>query len=278
MNLKNKIAVVTGASRGVGKGIAMGLGEQGATVYISGRTRDNNRSVDGVPGSIDQTAEEVNALGGIGIQIECDQTDDEVVSNLFSRVQEEQGRLDILVNNAWAGYERMVEDGTYTWELPFWQQPLFRWDAMFNQGVRSAFTASQYAARLMTAQRSGLIVNISYWSAQKYLGNALYGTAKAAIDKMTGDMAHELKPYNVTAISLYPGIVRSERVLFAADFMDLTNSESPQFIGRVIAGLANDPQIMAHTGQVLVAARMARQYGIVDVDGKSPEPLTLDSV
>jgi NAD(P)-dependent dehydrogenase (short-subunit alcohol dehydrogenase family) len=145
---------------------------------------------------------------------------------------------------------------------------------MMTAGVRAAFVAGQHAARLMVPARRGLIVNISFWAAQTYLGNTLYGMAKAATDKMTSDMAHELKPHGVTAVSLYPGLVRTELVL-AAKVFDLSNSESPEFIGRVVAALAADPQVSSRTGKVLVAAAVAEEYGVTDIDGRRPRPLTL---
>jgi NAD(P)-dependent dehydrogenase (short-subunit alcohol dehydrogenase family) len=171
----------------------------------------------------------------------------------------------------------MVEDGRFTWALPFWEQPRWRWDAMISAGVRAAFVASQLAAARMVATKRGLIVNISVWAAQKYIGNALYGVAKAATDKLTADTAHELRAHGVSVVSLYPGLVRTEAVL-AAGVFDLSNSESPQFIGRVIAALAADPNVAQRSGQVLVAAAVAREYGVTDVDGRSPRPLTKDGV
>jgi NAD(P)-dependent dehydrogenase (short-subunit alcohol dehydrogenase family) len=272
MNLRGKVALVTGASRGVGKGIALGLGEAGATVYVTGRT-----TVPGsgrLPGSNQETAEQVTRLGGKGIAIACDHRHDEQVEAVFRQIQVDQGRIDILVNNVWGGYEDMVENGEYTWERPFWQQPLWRWDAMFQAGVRAHFTASRLAAPIMVAQHSGLIVNISYWAGKKYIGNALYGVAKTATDRLAADMAYELREHNVTAVSLYPGLVRTEGVMAAAQFFDLSNSESPQFIGRAVAALAADREVMKKSGQVLVAASLALEYGFTDIDGKQPHPLT----
>jgi NAD(P)-dependent dehydrogenase (short-subunit alcohol dehydrogenase family) len=258
-DLKGQVALVTGASRGVGRGVAVGLAHAGASVFATGRT-------------IEQ------AELGAGINaIACDHTDDQAVEAVFRQVEASAGRLDILVNVAWGGYERMVEDGQFTYIAPFWQQPLWRWDAMVTTGARAAFVASQHAARLMVPARRGLIVNISFWAAQKYLGNTVYGIAKAATDKMTSDMAHELKPHGVTAVSLYPGLVRTELVLAAGCF-DLSNSESPEFIGRVIAALAADPNVSSRTGAVLVAAAVAVEYGVTDVDGRRPRPLTLADV
>lgn len=275
--LSEKVAVVTGASRGVGKGIALGLGEAGARVYVTGRTAQEGTDVEKLGGTVFATANEVTAMGGQGIAIHCDHRDDAQVEALFTRVQEENGRLDILVNNAWGGYERMEHDGEFTWLKPFWQQPFWRWDEMFDGGVRAAFVSSAYAARMMTEQKSGLIVNISYWASQKYMSNVEYGAAKAAVDKMTADMAHEAEKFNIAVISLYPGLVRTESVLRNAEYFDMSNSESPQFCGRVIAALANDPNVMNRTGKVLVAAALAEEYEVKDIDGKQPRPLTLQT-
>lgn len=273
--LKGKIALVTGASRGVGKGVALGLGEAGATVYITGRT-ESEEHISGWPGTLQQTVEDVEALGGKCIPIRCDHRSDEQVVKVFQQIIQEQGWLDILVNNVWGGYEAMFENGQNTWPLPFWQQPVWRWDAMFQAGVRAHYVASMHAAGLMIAQRCGLIVNISFWAGQKYMGNTAYGVAKAADDKMAVDMAHELREYNVAAVSIYPGLVRTEGVMAAAEYFDLSNSESPKFIGRGVAALAADPQVMSKSGKVLVAAQLALEYGFTDIDGKQPRPLTLE--
>jgi len=275
--LSEKVAVVTGASRGVGKGIALGLGEAGATVYISGRTTLEGSDIEKLGGTVFTTAEEVTAIGGKGIAVACDHRDDIQVEKLFQKVAEENDHLDILVNNAWGGYEQMEHDGQFTWLKPFWEQPFWRWDAMFQGGVRAAFVAGALAARMMVQKNHGLIVNISYWAAQKYMSNVEYGAAKAAIDKMTADMAHEAEKYNIAVISLYPGLVRTESVLRAAQYFDMSNAESPQFTGRVVAALANDPNVMSKTGRVWVGATLAEEYGIQDIDGKQPKPLTLQT-
>ena len=273
--LSGKVAVVTGASRGVGKGIALGLGEGGATVYVTGRTTQEGTDIEKLGGTVFRTAEEVSAVGGKGIAVECDHRNDEHVERLFQQVREESGQLDILVNNAWGGYEQMVQDGEFTWPRPFWEQPFWRWDAMFQNGVRAAYVAGALGARMMVEQQSGLIVNISFWAAQKYMGNVAYGAAKAAVDKLSTDMAHEAEKFNIAVISLYPGLVRTEGVLRAAEFFDMSNSESPEFTGRVIAALANDPNRMTRTGKVWVGAGLAQEYGIEDIDGKRPRPVTL---
>ncbi len=184
--------------------------------------------------------------------------------------------LDVLVNSAWGGYERMLEDGRFTWTLPFWEQPTHRWASMLDGGVRAAWVAASLAAKMMIPQRQGLIVNISYWAARKYVGNVIYGVSKAATDKMTSDMAVELRPHGIAAISLYPGLVRTEAVL-ASGWFDLSNSESPEFIGRVIAALWRDPELPKRSGSVLVAAAVAAELGIEDIDGKQPQPLTIET-
>lgn len=275
-SLDGQVALVTGASRGIGKGIAIGLGEAGAIVYVTARTTSGT-DPDGLPGTIYETAEEVTRAGGHGIAVVCDHSDDVQVAHVFEQIASEQTRLDILVNNVWAGYQRMEHDGTFTWFNKFWEQPFWRWDAMFDSGVRAHFTASAFAARMMVPQQHGLIVSISYWAAQKYQNNVMYGAAKAADDTLVRDMAHELREYNVAAVSLYPGLVRTEGVMKNAQYFDLSNSESPQFIGRAVAALANDPNIMQKSGRVMVAAALALEYGFSDVDGKQPVPLTLEN-
>jgi dehydrogenase/reductase SDR family member 1 len=275
VSLKGKVALVTGASRGVGKGIALGLGEAGAKVYVTGRTVKNKTDAEKLGGTVFQTAEEVTTIGGKGIAIPCDHRDDTQVEAAFKQITNESKKIDILVNNAWGGYENMREGRVLTYFKPFWEQPFWRWDAMFDAGVRAAYTSSAFAARLMTKKKSGLIVNISFWAAQVYLGNTQYGVSKAAVDKMTQYMAHELKKYKVAVVSLYPGLVRTESIMRNAKHFDMSNSESPQFIGRVVAALANDPNILKKSGQVLVAAQEALEYGIQDIDGKQPRPITL---
>ena len=226
VNLKGKVAVVTGASRGVGKGIALGLGEAGATVYVTGRTIKNKTDVGKLGGTVFETAEAVTAMGGKGIAIQCDHTDDTQVEEAFKRIAKENKRIDILVNNAWGGYENMSEGRRFTYLKPFWEQPFWRWDAMFDAGVRAAYTSSAHAARVMTKKKGGLIVNISFWSAQVYLGNTQYGVSKAAVDKMSEYMAHELKKFNVAIVALYPGLVRTESVMKDAKRWEVSGTEA----------------------------------------------------
>jgi dehydrogenase/reductase SDR family member 1 len=255
------VALVTGASRGVGKGVATALHDAGYRVFATGRTIESA----GLPGGV--------------TCIRCDHTNDENTAAVFARISEDSPSLDVVVNNSWGGYERMVDGGQFTWGLPFWQQPAHRWASMMDAGVRAAWVVSSRAAPLMIPNGRGLIVNISLWAAQKFIGNAIYGVSKAATDKLTADMAHELGKHGVSVVSLYPGLVRTEAVLAAASqgWFKLDNSESPEFLGRVVAALASDPRLAARSGSVVVAAQAAIELGVTDVDGKQPTPLTLET-
>ncbi|GAB4579491.1 MAG: SDR family NAD(P)-dependent oxidoreductase [Anaerolineales bacterium] len=276
--LTNKIALVTGASRGVGKGIALALAEAGATVYITGRTTKDGKLDEDLTGTVYETAEAATHLGGRGIALPCDHRNDAEVKAAVQRILDEQGRIDILVNNVWGGYEYMVdENGEFTWFNKFWAQPISRWDAMFQAGVRAHYVTSVFTAGSMVARKSGLIVNISYWAGQKYGNSVAYGVAKNADDRMAKDMAQELREHNVAAVSLYPGLVRTERVLRDAQYFDMSNSESPEFTGRAIVALASDPNVMEKSGKILVAADLALEYGFTDIDGRQPIPLTLET-
>ena len=253
------VALVTGASRGVGRGAAIGLAESGFSVLATGRTIASADLPDAIQ------------------RVPCDHLRDDQTAAAFARVAD---GLDVLVNSAWGGYEQMVEDGEFTWPRPFWEQPMRRWTGMVDAGVRAAFVAASHAARIMLPRKRGLIVNISHWAAQKHIGNAIYGISKAATDKMTTDMAHELRPHGIAVVSLYPGLVRTELVMAAASggWFDLSNSESPEFTGRVIAALASDARLMERSGKVFVGAALAQEYGVSDVDGKRPTPLTFETV
>jgi dehydrogenase/reductase SDR family protein 1 len=256
------VAIVTGASRGIGRGVAIALSQAGFTVHATGRSILHADLPDPV------------------IRHRCDHLRDEDTADVFASAGEAGAGMDLLVNNSWGGYERMVESGAFTWGLAFWEQPLHRWTSMIDAGVRAAYVCSAHAARMMVPRRHGLIVNISHWAAQKHIANVPYGVAKAATDKLTGDTAHELRPHGVAAVSLYPGLVRTEAVLAAAaaGWFDLSNSESPEFIGRVIAAMAADPRAIDRTGEVIVAADAALRYGVTDADGRQPRPLTLADV
>ena len=239
--------------------MVLGLVEAGFRVFATGRSI---ASAD-LPASVRR--------------LPCDHLRDDQTEAVFDAIGEAGGGLDVLVNSAWGGYEGMVEDGEFTWAAPYWRQPMRRWTSMMDAGVRAAFVCSAHAARTMTQARRGLIVNISAWAAQRRMGNAIYGIAKAATDKMTADLGVELAPHGVAIVSLYPGLVRTEAVLeaAAAGAFDLARSESPQFIGRVVAALHRDPNTLARTGEVLVAAAVASELGVIDIDGSQPPIFTI---
>lgn len=277
--LAGKTALVTGATRGVGRGIALGLAEAGAHVYFTGRTHGGSAAQpEALSGTLEETALEIERLGGTATPIACDHRNDADTARAFAAIEETGAGLDILANAAWAGYEQVFSPDAFTWTNKFWEQPIATWDAMSAVGLRSAFVASQHAARLMVPRGRGLIVNVSYWAAQRYFGNVPYGVFKCATDRLTQDCALELREHHVAVLSLYPGLVRTERVLRGAEYFDMSNSESEQFSGRAVAALAADDGIMLRSGSVQVAAAVAQEFGFADVDGKRPRPLTLDGV
>jgi dehydrogenase/reductase SDR family protein 1 len=264
--LANTVAVVTGASRGVGKGVALGLGEAGATVYVTGRTLVPDEGHG--PGALLQTADEVTRLGGQGVAVQCDHADDAQVAAVFERVLTEQGKLDLLVNNAFATPTPM---GVWD-EVPFWELPLAAWDQIMTVGLRSYYMASVFGARQMVAQRHGLIVNISSAGARVHFREVPYGVGKAGVEKLTADTAEELRPYDVAVVSVWPTYTKTELVL--ADEKPptdmLARMATPQFTGRAVAALAGDPHIMEKSGRRFLATILAEEYGFTDIDGNRP--------
>ncbi|HCP32054.1 TPA: oxidoreductase [Candidatus Acetothermia bacterium] len=267
--LKGKIAVVTGASRGGGRGIALVLGEEGATVYMTGRSIRGDSTRPDLPGTtIENTAEQLAARGGTGIPVRCNHTVDKQVEALFERVKQEHGRLDILVNNVWGGYEQ-YDDRTF--DLPFWEQPLWRWEKMFTAGVRAHYTASHFAIPLMMSHRQGLIVNTTFWDRGKCLSNLPYDLAKTTINRMAYGMALELRKYHIAAVALSPGWMRTESVMAHKHTPEeLSKTESVEYIGRAVAALATDSNVMEKAGSVLTVGDLAREYGFTDIDGNQP--------
>jgi dehydrogenase/reductase SDR family protein 1 len=267
---QERIALVTGASRGVGKGIALALGAAGHTVYVTGRSTDGKVTYPHVGGTVDQTAREVTAAGGRGVPMVCDHTDDSQVAAVIDAVRARSGGLDLLVNNVWAGYAAYHEDRHTDMEGAFWEQPLSVWDDMFTGGVRAHYATTVLAVPVL--RPGALVVTVSFFPGS-YLSGAdqvAYSVAKAADDRMIAVMAEQLRPRQVTAVGLYPGLVRTEGVLRAAEFMDLSNSESPEFVGRAVVALAGDPDVARRSGQCLVAAELAEEYGFADLDGSRP--------
>lgn len=269
-DLKNRVALVTGASRGIGKGIAKVLGQAGATVYVTGRTKKEAEQKEGLPGTIEDTAILVNKAGGTGIAVYCNHTNDGDVEKLFKRIRFNSRKLDLLVNNIWGGYENHDE----TFNSPFWEQPLRRWNGMFNAGVRAHFTASRLAARIMIRKKSGLIINISAGDQGKFLHSTMYDTAKNAMDRMALGMALELRKYNVAALAIHPGFTRTERVMKALESsksFDINTTHSVEYVGRAVVALAADPAVMNKSGGVYAAGDLAHEYGFTDVDGRHVE-------
>ncbi|KAK7115420.1 dehydrogenase/reductase SDR family member 1-like [Littorina saxatilis] len=275
-SLAGKVCIVTGATRGIGKGIALQLGAAGATIYITGRTL-KRREGDPVGGSLEETAAEVKEKGGDCIPVQCDHSKDADIKALFDRVSREQdGQLDVLVNNAYSGVQIIAE----TYKKPFWEQDPKIWDAMNEVGLRNHYICSVYAARLMVARKRGLIVNVSSHGGLTYLFNVAYGVGKAGVDRMAVDCAKELKEHNIAFVSLWPGLTRTERInnlLGEKGFGDgedvnilehgFSTGETPEYSGLAIAHLAADPNVMKKTGRVLIGADLGNEYGFVDVDG-----------
>jgi len=290
--LRDCVAIVTGASRGAGRGIAHELGAAGACVYVTGRSTRREPAeaygqlmalskLERLPGSIDDTADEVTLAGGRGIAVRCDHTQEADVAALFDRVQRDHGRLDLLVNNAWGGHESF--DGVF--EAPFWKHPIAHWDTMFDRGVRNHLLASRHAAPLLVEQKRGLIVTTTYWDRGHYLrGNLFYDLAKSTMCRLAFDMAQELKPHGVASLAVSPGWMRTEFVLAGhqtdeAHWQErpaLARTESPRYLGRAIAALAADREVIAKTGEVLRVGDLAREYGFTDVDGRQVAPFELD--
>ena len=265
VDLTGKVAVVTGASKGIGKGIVEGLCEAGMTVYFTARSQSTTTPPEPPePMTLQATEASANALGGKAIGVVVDHNDDEQVRALFERVDAEQGRLDVLVNNVY--------------QIPnppamgkgFWEHPVSVWDDQCGVGLRGYYVASVFAAPVMVRQKSGLIVNISSRGGREYVFSASYGVGKAGVDRMAQDFAVELKDHNVAAVSLSPSKVKTEFILdmVAQGKMqiDPDEAESVRFSGRCVAALAADPELMARSGGIYTVKELAAAYGFVDPD------------
>jgi len=277
--LHDVVALVTGASRGAGRGIALELGSAGATVYVTGRSAAGGPTTDGVPGTIDETASEVTSRGGRGIAVRCDHTVDADVESLFARIRGDHGRLDLLVNNVWGGYEH--SECKPLPMAPFWEQSLHQWDGMFTAGVRAHLAASRLAVPLMLPQGRGLIVSTTAnLAALPYLPNIFYDLSKHTISRLVWALAHELRERGIAVLAVAPGFMRTERVTEAfrrAGAIAALDGpggpkETPVYLGRAIAALAGDPRALERSGQLLEAGTLAQEYGFTDADGTQPAP------
>ena len=282
--LNNVVALVTGASRGAGRGVALELGAAGATVYVTGRSVGGRPTTDNVPGTIDESAREVTNRGGLGIAVRCDHTVDADVATLFGRIRDDHGRLDILVNNVWGGYES--SDCRPLPLVPFWEQSLIQWDGMFTAGVRAHLTASRLAVPLMLPQRRGLIVSTTAnLEALPYLPNLFYDLAKNAVARMAWAMAKELRESGIAALAVAPGFMRTERVVEAfrrAGAAEAINGpggpkETTAYLGRAIVALASDERVIEKSGQLVDVGTLAREYGFTDIDGTQPPPFRVEA-
>lgn len=275
--LKDKVAVVTGASRNGGRGIALALGDAGATVYVTGRSINGSVTIDEPSATIEQTAALVTARGGTGIAVQVDHSDDAQVEALFGRVQREQEHLDILVNNAWGGYE--MADG-FREKKPFWELPLQQWELMQNIGLRSHLITSRFAALLMLGRQHALIVNTTTGIPPlgKYHGHLFYDTVKIAINRMSYGMAQDCRPYGITVVALSLGDAKLYMRTWEIDAEQSTNPHasfqtfSPEYAGRAVVALATDPDVMKKSGFVpyLEVPALAREYDFSDIDGTQP--------
>ncbi|MBO6935975.1 MAG: SDR family NAD(P)-dependent oxidoreductase [Deltaproteobacteria bacterium] len=256
------VALVTGATRGIGKGVALALADAGWTVAFTGRTEEGDLS-------LRATTDAITERGGTPVPIRCNHDDDEEVAAAFATLRERAGRLDLLVNNVFA-----IPSGDF-WTKPFFELPIALWDQMHRVGLRSHFVASWHAAPLLIESGRGVIANISSFAGRSYQLNVAYGVGKAGVDRLAYDIAEELRPHGVAAVTLWPGIVRTEWVMENQGSLPfpLDVSESPELTGRVIAALAADPERMRHSGERLVVAELAEHYDITDVDGSRPPSL-----
>lgn len=278
--LTDRIVLVSGASRGVGRGIAHELGIAGATVYVTGRSRLGN-TTDGLPGTVDETARLVTEAGGRGIPVVCDHAKDTEVRALAERIRTDSGRLDLLVNNVWGGYEDYDAE---LFELPVWEQPIWRWDKMFETGVRAHYTTSRATLPLLLESDRPLLINISAGDRGRFLGDVQYDVAKAAIDRLAFALARRHREQGLIAFTLHPGFTRTERVDSEFQGDDVSEKDrsrmradthSPRFVGRAVVALAMDTDVERASGSAYRVGDLGKELGFTDVDGSQPEPFEL---
>ncbi|MBW2500386.1 MAG: SDR family NAD(P)-dependent oxidoreductase [Deltaproteobacteria bacterium] len=263
-SLGGKIALVTGASRGIGKGCALELAEAGATVYVSSRSVEPRGSL--LTGTLTQTVEEIEAAGGRGIAVACDFSKDDQVRALFDRIRDDAGGLDILVHSAF------VDPGIEN-SPPFWETPLSWYDTLCDVGTRGAYVAAACAVPLMLARGGGLIVHVSSMGAAHFFQHVAYGMGKAALDKLTKDAGRQLRTHEIAVVSIWPYFVKTEAVLklvSEGSEIPLEGAESQRFVGRGVVAIAADPDRMERSGKAFTSRELADAYGFLDVDGKLP--------
>ncbi|KAL4238078.1 Dehydrogenase reductase SDR member [Mactra antiquata] len=284
--LAGKVCIVTGATRGIGKGIALQLAEKGGKIYITGRTLDPPKG-SGVGGSLRDTVDEIKARGGTCIPVQCDHSKDADIERLFDQVKREnEGRLDVLVNNAYSANNDLLDSLGAT----FWEISTDMWDNVNIVGLRNHYMCSVYAARMMVPRKRGLIVNVSSAGGLRYMFNVAYGIGKEACDRMAADCGYELKKHNVAFVSLWPGLVATETALYKFNNVDVLKhkeiagglglkqvveqGETIEFTGQCVAALANDPDIMKVSGKTVLTCDLARKYGLKDKEGRVTMDIT----
>jgi len=275
-SLNGKIALVTGGSRGAGRGIAVELGKAGATVYVTGRSTKDNSTNDW-PGTIDDTVSQIEASGGKGIAVRCDHTNDSETESVITQIRKEQGKLDILVNNVWGAHDLGIE------YKPFWELPLKHWDTMFTAGVRAQLATNHFAIPLLRENKQALIVHTTFWDEDKYTGQFYYDLAKNSLIRMAYGLSIELKQDNIAVLAVSPGFMRTELVLkhhnvkeeHWQESEELNRTETPYYIGRGIKALASDPNVIEKSGQVLRVGDLAKEYLFTDIDGQSIPPFKI---
>ena len=242
------------------------MGIAGAIVYATGRSSLKHITDSDYPYTIEDTAEEVNRRGGVGIGIPCDHTVDSEVKSLFERIKNEQGHLDILVNNVWCGYMPYEEHNKW-FDHTFWEQSMERWNGMFEAGLRAHIVTNLYGIPIML-RSGGLIVSTSYWNRGEYLGLLFYDVAKCAINRMAYDLSIELSSYQITSVSISPGWMRVERMYRNIPKSKLNTIESPEYTGRCILALYLDVNRLARSGNTFEVGELGKEYGVIDIDGK----------
>ncbi|MBN8192099.1 SDR family oxidoreductase [Bacillus sp. NTK074B] len=275
-SLTGKVALVTGGSRGAGRGIAIELGKAGATVYVTGRSTRGN-STQNFPGTIDDTAAQIDEAGGTGIAVRCNHTVDAETKAVIEQIREEQGKLDILINNVWGAHDIGVNPGA------FWEQSLENWDTMFTAGVRAQLATNHFAIPLLRENKGALIIHTTFWDEGRYTGQFYYDLAKNALVRMAYGLSKELKEDGIAVMAVSPGFMRTELVLKHMgvteenwqESEDLKVSETPHYVGRAITALALDQAVMEKTGRALRAGDLAKEYDFTDVDGRFVPPFTL---